>query len=129
MFQVVPFGKKMEKFFGDAGIFAEENLRLFQNPERSKRNVFDVADGGGKKREQKAELFAQFVFVFEFFDTSRRVDDLFRTCKEWVARVADIDAHFRLVRKHGKTVAACTAYVALDKFRMDPFFHHCFLVY
>ena len=122
----VAFDKKMKKFFGDTRIFAEKNLRLFQNPQRTKRYVFDVADRGWKECKQ---LFAQFVFVFKFLDTSCRVDDLFRTCKERMACIADIDAHFRLVGEYGKTVSACTTYVAFDILWMDPFFHNCFLVY
>jgi hypothetical protein len=40
-----------------------------------------------------------------------------------VAGVADIYAKFRLVGKHGKTVAACAADLTLNIFGMDAFFH------
>lgn len=130
MLQTVALGKKMKKFFGDAGIFTQKHVCLSQNPKRTKRYIFDIADRGGKKCEQRCGvLLAQFVFAFKFLYTSGCIDDLLRSREERMAHVADIDTHFRLVGEYGKTVAACAAYIAFDILRMDPFFHNCVLVY
>ena len=68
-------------------------------------------------------VLIELVLVLELLDTSSRIDDFLRTCKEGVALIADVDRHRLSVGLDSKLIAAGTSHFALYILRMDSFFH------
>jgi hypothetical protein len=90
---VVALAKELQQFFGYAGIFGKYNLGLLEGRKSPESNIGQIADRGGNESEQLLEI----VFFLESIDPSGSIDDLFATCKERVALVADFDFELRFI--------------------------------
>ena len=65
----------------------------------------------------------QVVLVLEFFNTSASVSEFLLTCKEWMARWANVRSDFFIDGLCHKCVTACASYFTFLVVRMDSFFH------
>ena len=84
------------------------------NPKNVKNPV--VSTGFGKS-------LIQIVLVLKFFNSSASVCEFLLTCKEWMARWANICFDFFLYRLCHKCVTACASYFTFLVVRMDSFLH------
>ena len=65
----------------------------------------------------------QVVLGLELFHTSASVSELLLSCKEWMARWANVRSDFFLYGLCHKCVTACASYFTFLIFRMDSFLH------
>ena len=65
----------------------------------------------------------QVVLGLELFHTSASVSELLLSCKEWMARWANVRSDFFLYGLCHKCVTACASYFTFLVVRMDSFLH------
>lgn len=68
-------------------------------------------------------VLVKVVLILELLNTTTAVDELLLTCKERMARRADIKSHFFFRRSGDKSISTCASYFTFLILRMDSFLH------
>ena len=78
-----------------------------------------------RKKSKAVSPFSltQFVLTLELLYTTSCINDLLRTCKEWVTLITNIDRHFIFIRLDRKLISTCASYCTINIIWMDIFSH------